>query len=88
MNRKRELQKLANARGYSLRTGRPTKNARGHWLRRVRAGLEGDVYLYEVREGLWAREVCRNLDDAERIIRRKKSIHQSMRDAFAEAGLH
>jgi hypothetical protein len=73
--RKRELQKLANARGYSLRTRRPTKSARGYFARKARAGLGADDFLYEVREG-WNGTLCRNLDDVEKVIRDKRSIRQ------------
>jgi hypothetical protein len=81
LRRKRELQKLANARGYSLRTRHPTKNERGYWLRRARAGLGVDDFLYEVSEGN-AAIPCRNLDDVEDVVRDKKSIRQRSEDVI------
>jgi hypothetical protein len=80
LTRKRELQKLANARGYSLRTRRPTKSTRGYWLRRARAGSPDD-FLYEVREGETG-VLCRNLTDVEEVIREERSIHQRVHELF------
>jgi hypothetical protein len=68
LTRKRELQKLANARGYSLRTRRPTKSTRGYWLSRARAGSPDD-FLYEVREGETG-VLCRNLTMSRRLSER------------------
>jgi hypothetical protein len=74
LTRKRELQKLANSRGYSLRTNRKTKGTRGWEARRKRAGLEWH-YPYLVSEGYVSRP-CRDLDEVEKIVRAKHSIRQ------------
>jgi hypothetical protein len=81
LTRKRDLTKMAHERGYSLRARKPTKNARAHYLRQVRAGFEGDVYHYEVSQG-GSGFLCRNLDDVEKIIRHKKSIQQRTAEAI------
>jgi hypothetical protein len=74
LTRKRELQKLANARGYSLRTNRKTKGTRGWEARRKRAGLEW-WWPYRVSEGCFS-QLCRDLDQVEEVVRAKRSIRQ------------
>jgi hypothetical protein len=76
LTRKRELQKLANARGYSLRTNRKTKGTRGWEARRKRAGLEWH-WPYRISEGCLSM-LCRDLDEVEKIVRAERSIQQQV----------
>jgi hypothetical protein len=50
-------------------------------LRRARAGLGGDDFLYEISEGGMG-VLCRNLDDVGDVVRDKKSIRQQAADTL------